>query len=88
MRYNNLIPNNNLLNVNALIKSLNEEAQQSVLKLINDLSNEEEKEQIYYCRRCGRPIKHLESVNQNMGPICYKHYCEEIKKKHKHKNLF
>ena len=75
-----------------ILKQLSDRGKQKVMKLINDVAKEDivtednnlhEEKPVYYCLRCGKPIKRLNSINHNMGPICYKHYCEEQKKKTK-----
>lgn len=38
---------------------------------------------VYFCRRCGKIIKNPLSIHMNMGPICFKHYCEENRKRTK-----
>lgn len=85
MKNNKLIPNiENLVDISGMIKSLNDEAMQSLIDYVNTLVKDTESDDtVYYCRRCGKPIKRLNSINNSMGPICYKHYCEENKKKNK-----
>ena len=76
-------PHNEFDNMLKVAQSFNDVDKQKVMSLIKDLGNEEDKikqKPICYCVRCGRPIKNLNSVTHNMGPICYKHYCEEQKK--------
>ena len=65
----------NQLKVYNLIDSLN------IVENNSDVSNSET--QICYCIRCGRPIKQFDSINQSMGPICYRHFMSEHKQKTK-----
>jgi uncharacterized protein YehS (DUF1456 family) len=82
--------NNNRLTNNIVkeLKQLSVENQLKVYDLIDslnidnsDVSNSET--QICYCIRCGRPIKQFDSINQSMGPVCYRHFMNEHKQKTK-----
>ena len=56
------------------------------MRLINQLESErscETPEHMYFCVRCGKPIKQIDSINLSMGPICYQKYCQEHKKRTK-----
>lgn len=81
-------PKTNFNNIVEDIKHLSIEGQQKVMKLIEDISEEEttnkrNDDTIHYCLRCGKPLKQSNSIHHNMGPVCYKRYCEEQNKKTK-----
>lgn len=36
---------------------------------------------IYFCRRCGKKLKNLNSIKNGLGPICYKKWQAESHRK-------
>lgn len=80
------VTNTSLNNIIEDIKHLNSAERQKVVELIADIDNSETADDttpICYCLRCGKPLKSSNSIYHNMGPVCFKQYCEEHQKKTK-----
>ena len=53
---------------------------------IKNINEDETKEKVHLCLRCGKPLKSSSSVELGIGPTCY----QKLKQEHKNKmhNLF
>lgn len=85
-------PNDELDNIINELNRLSEENKRRLQDLFPDINfsegtkgkeddseNISKDENVYFCRRCGKIIKNPLSIHMNMGPICFRHYCEEHK---------
>ena len=61
------------------IVKLDEKYRKNVISVIqqNFSDNEEMDTKIHLCRRCGRRIKDIQSIELGMGPTCYLKYLRE-----------